>query len=258
MSVTSHRADVGVHNSWEGVCAARLPASCLHALALVRDRPDARIHVDGDTVWVRWPAGELEFVRRLLPVAGVEFYSDREGRWFRFGSRLPTAVASPADEGLPLARVLTPARFAPAPPPVDAGAPVVLRIVRGGEPQPATALACPITDLLKWGASATTAELSAVRAAHCGRQAILIGAKLPVIPSAARYWGDDLLVPVGFRAEPDLPRAALRAACGAADDELVLLDANGADVIPRAAFEPLTRAGLRLACRELPRTTEYP
>jgi hypothetical protein len=156
-------------------------------------------------------------------------------------------------------RVLTPARFAPAAPPVDVGAPVLLRIVRGGEPQPATALACPITDLLKWGEAATTAELSAVRAARCGRQAILIGAKLPAIPSAARYWGDDLLVPVGFRAEPDLPRAALRTACGATTDEqLVLLDANGADVIPRAAFEPLTRAGLRLACRELPPTTESP
>jgi hypothetical protein len=258
MSVTSHRADVGIHNSWQAVCAARLPAPFLHVLAPVRDRHDARVRMDGDTAWVHWPAGKLEFVRRLLPVAGVEFYSHREGRWFRFGSRLPTAERPPTDDGLPLTRVLTPARFAPTPPSVHTSAPVVLRIARGGEPQPTTALVCQITDLLKWGEAATTAELSAVRAARCGSQAILIGAKLPAIRTAARYWGDDLLIPVGFRAEPDLPRAALRAACAATDDELILLHENGADVIPSAVFEPLTRAGLRLACRELSPATENP
>ena len=258
MSLTSRRADVGVHRSWQAVCAARLSAPFLHVLAPVRDRHDARVQLDGDAAWVHWPAGKLEFVRRLLPVAGVEFYSHRQGRWFRFGSRLPTAEGLLTDDGVPLTRVLTPARFAPTPPPLHTSAPVVLCIARGGEPQPTTALVCQITDLLKWGEAATTAELSAVRAARCGSQAILIGAKLPAIRSAAGYWGDDLLIPVGFRAEPDLPRAALRAACAATDDELVLLHENGANVIRGAVFEPLTRAGLRLACQKLSSATENP
>ena len=60
-----------------------------------------------------------------------------------------------------------------------------------------------------------------------------------------------MLVPVGFRPEPDLPFAAVRAAVGAADGELVLLDPDAADLIPAAAFAPLTRAGVRLAARAL-------
>ena len=79
---------------------------------------------------------------------------------------------------------------------------------------------------------------------------MLIGDRLPAVPGAVRFWGTDLLVPVGHRPDPDLPPAILRDAVGAGSDELVLLDEDGADVIPRAAFAPLTRAGLRLALRD--------
>ena len=65
-----------------------------------------------------------------------------------------------------------------------------------------------------------------------------------------RFWGETVLVPTGFRPEPDLPAAALRAALGVAADELLVLDETGAEVIPRAAFEPLTRAGVRLGVRD--------
>jgi hypothetical protein len=76
--------------------------------------------------------------------------------------------------------------------------------------------------------------------------------------SAVRLWGDDLLVPVGFRPDPDLPPATLREAVGAEADELVVLDEAGAEVVPRAAFAPLTRAGVRLALRDLSSTGESP
>jgi hypothetical protein len=127
---------------------------------------------------------------------------------------------------------------------------IVLRVVRGGVPRPATALACALDDLRRWGDAATTAELASVRAARSEGRAVLLGDRLPVVPGAVRYWGDDLLVPVGHRPDPDLPPAVLRDAVGAGGDELVLLDEGGADVIPRGAFAPLTRAGLRLALRD--------
>ena len=122
----------------------------------------------------------------------------------------------------------------------------------GGGPKPTTALVCEVAALARWADAATTAELAAVRAARDGSRAVLMGKPLPAIPGAVRYWGDDLLVPVGHRSDPDLPPAAVRAAAGAAAGELVLLDANGAEVIPRAAFAPLTRAGVRLATRGRP------
>jgi hypothetical protein len=235
---------------WRETSAARLPAVRLAALAAVRDRADVRVHADGPDAWVRWSPGRLDVVRCLLPVPGVEFFTRRDGLWFRLGCRVPTADAPPDGDGRPLAGVLVPARFEPVPPGTTPGPPVVLRVVRGGAPRPATALTCATNDLRRWADAATTAELAAVRAARSAGRTVLLGARLPVVPAATRFWGDDLLVPVGYRPDPDLPSAVLRAAVGAGGGELVLLDEGGADVIPREAFEPLTRAGLRLALRD--------
>jgi hypothetical protein len=55
------------------------------------------------------------------------------------------------------------------------------------------------------------------------------------------------MLPLGFRADPDLSESALRRLVGAGPDELVVLDAAGYERIPRAAFRPLGRAGIRLA-----------
>jgi hypothetical protein len=72
---------------------------------------------------------------------------------------------------------------------------------------------------------------------------------LPPIPAAQRYWGDDVLVPTGFRLEPDLRAGVVREAAGATTQELLRFDESGAELIPRAVFEPLSRAGIRLAAR---------
>jgi hypothetical protein len=236
---------------WKDVSAAKLPAASLAVLAAVRADADVRVHLDGEVAWVRWPAGRDEVVRRLLPVPGVAFLARRDGLWFRFDSRLPTSDVPPAGDGRPLSSVLLPERFEPVEPPLGFAPPLVFRIVRGGGPRSATAVVCATADLQKWADTATTAELADVRAARSGSRAVLLGAKLPALPDGVRFWGDDLLVPVGFRPEPDLPASAIRSACGATVDDLVLLHDDGAELVPRAAFEPLTRAALRLALRGL-------
>jgi hypothetical protein len=247
-----------VQDPWKDVSAARLAVAHLAVLAPVRDQPDVRVHADGASAWVRWPAGRADVVWCLLPVPGVEFFTHRGGLWFRFGSRLPTAEVPPSADGRPVSAVLFPAKFEPLLPGVGTGSPVPLRLVRGGEPRAATALACRLIDLAKWANAATTAELADVRAARGGDRVVLLGPRLPAVGSGTRFWGTDLLVPVGFRPEPDLPPAALRTAVGAADGEIVLLDHDGADLIPKAAFEPLTRAGLRLVIGEHLSGGEYP
>jgi hypothetical protein len=233
---------------WKDVTAARIPATGAAALGPVRHRGEVRVIPDGARLWVRWPAGLADVVRCLLPVPGVVFLVSRGGAWFPFGNRLPTADRPPAGDGLPVAAVLAPARFNPVGPAELTAPSVSLCVVRGGEPRPATALACRIAELAGWADTATTAELIAATAARAGERVILRGARLPVVPTATRYWGDDVLVPVGFRPEPDLRPAVVRAAVGA-DDELVVLDESGAELIPRTAFAPVTRAGLRLALR---------
>lgn len=243
--MTAHQPD-----PWREVTAARLPAAHLAALAPVRHRDGVRVVLAGEVAWAYWPAGRADVVRCLLPVPGAVFFARRAGLWFRFGSRVPTADAPPDAAGQAVAAVLVPARFEVVAPDVIAWEPVPLTVARGGTPKPATALACTVNELLAWADGATTAELAAVRGARSGSRAVLLGERLPAIPAATRFWGDAVLVPVGFRAEPALPDAALREAAGAAADEVLLLDERGAEVIPRAAFEPLTRAGVRLGARE--------
>ncbi|MBN9520651.1 hypothetical protein J0H58_19395 [bacterium] len=234
---------------WKDVAAARIPLAAAAALGPVRHRAEVRVQPDGDCLWVRWPAGRADVVRCLLPVPGVVFLMPRGGSWFPFGCRVPTADLPPDGDGRPVASVLAPARFAPVAPAEVTALPVVLRATRGGEPKPVTALACALAGLAGWADTATSAELAAVRAARAGGRVVLRGAKLPAVPAATRFWGDDVLVPVGFRPEPDLTPDVVHAAAGAGADDLVLLDETGADLIPKAAFAPVTRAGLRLAVR---------
>jgi hypothetical protein len=235
---------------WRDVVAARIPAEHLDSLAPVRDRSGVRVHATETTAWVRWPAGSADVVRCLLPVPGVTFFTHLRGVWRTLGSKLPTSEVPPEGDGLPVAAVLVPGRFEVAPPPSEAIRPAVLGIVRGGEPRPATSLVCSVEALVRWADVATTAELATVRAARCGSRAILLGPRLPSLAGAVRFWGTDVLVPVGFRPEPDLPPAVLREASGAELDELLVLDETGAEVIPKGAMETLTRAGVRLGAAQ--------
>jgi hypothetical protein len=234
---------------WRQVSAARLPSESVAALAPVRDREDVRVLISGATAWVRWRTDRADVIRCLLPVPGVAFFSHRDGMWFPFGCLVPTSEAPPDGDGLPVAAVISPKRFEPLEPEEPTWEPVALTIMRGGEPKQVSALGCAVGDLVRWADGATTTEIGAVRAARTGDRALLLGTQLPVIPTATRYWGEEVLVPVGFRPEPDLPEARLREAAGAEDGEVLLLDQGGAEIIPLAAFEPLTRAGVRLGAR---------
>ncbi len=238
----SGRADL-----WADVRAARLPADGLTALAPVRCCPGVTVHAAGGQAWVVWPDRHDDLVRCLRPVRGVEFFANRGGRWYHFGRRLPTSEQPPAGGGVPLDRAVVPAAVTAIAPPETAGRPLALGVVRGGPPREASALRCPVCDLARWADTATTLEIESVRAARCGPRAILLGTRLPSVPGGERFWGDHVLIPLGYRAEPDLPEHLLREACQVARDELVILDAGGAEVIPERAFAPLTRAGLRLA-----------
>src|SRR5262245_39937285 len=169
---------------WGEVSAARLPATHLAALAPVRAQAGLRVHLDGEIAWVRWPAGRSDVVRCLLPVPGVVFFAQRDGRWFRFGSRLPSDDVPPDGDGRSVVGVLHPARFDPIPPPAVTWEPVRICIVRGGDPKPATALVCAMATLVKWADSATTAELESLRGARCGERVILLGSRLPSITAS--------------------------------------------------------------------------
>ncbi len=229
-----------------GVSAARLPAAGLAALAAARDAPGVRLFLAGESVWVTWPPDGGAVARRLVGVFGAEFFARRGGAWHRFGSCLPTSDAPPAGDGLPLAGALLPGRLEPAAPPT-VGPATAVRLARGGPVRRATALVCAVAELAGWADTATTDELSAARVAVADGRALVLGSPPPNILGALRLWGDTLLVPLGFRPDPDLPPAVLREAAGAEPGELMILTDARCELVPRAALVPATRAGLRLA-----------
>lgn len=240
-------------DDWETVTEARVPLADLSHLAALRDRRDIRVLVADGVAWVRWTASRAGAVRALLPLPEAVFFRLEHGVRYRFGSRLPTGETPPTGDARPLASVLVPRAIQPAPPVAGETPRIPLRLVRGGRPQPATALLCPLAALRAWADTATTAELAGVFGLLSGDRAVLFGPTLPALPDAVRFHGSDVLIPVGFRLEPDLPAAVVRPASGAEPGQVLLVTADGWDRIPRDRAEPLTRAGLRLALSEVAR-----
>jgi hypothetical protein len=229
--------------------AALLPRAGLAALAGVRCRDDVQVIVNGERAWVTWPAATEAVWQALLAVPGIEFFESRDGRWHGLGRRLPRVDVPLSGEAKRLEALLFPAPVQAEPPPMKVGRPIELRILPSERVQPASALRASVTQIIPWAEAAPALELRACRAAISGEIVVLLGARLPAVPSAERFWGESVLVPLGFRPEPDLPESALRAAAHIRPEELLVLTEAGAEAIPKSAFEPLARAALRkIAC----------
>jgi hypothetical protein len=234
----------------DAVCLASLPSDSLAALAEVRDEPGVEVALVGARAWVRWPAGKDDVLSRVLPATGALLYERRDGLWYRPGARLPSFDVPVITTARPLAQVLTPAPVRPRPADDVMLQPLPLRLVRDDVPRPPAALCCAAAELARWANVATSAALAAVRAATSGSLVLVVGRRLPPLPGAERFWGERVLVPLGWRAAPGWPESALCDALGLGDGELVLLRGVGATAVPADALRPLTRASARLAARE--------
>jgi hypothetical protein len=163
---------------------------------------------------------------------------------------LPVFDLRPDQEGEPLARLLVPEAVEPEVGNDSLPPPAGLHLVRGECPQPAAALLCTLATLQRWADQATSRQLAALRVARCGDQALVLGSPLPAVANGRRYWGRRVLVPLGWRPEPDLAEPALIAALELGDQEIALWQDEGIEVLPSDPLAPLTRAGLRLAQQE--------
>jgi hypothetical protein len=230
---------------------ARLPVVALPALAEVRCHAGVQAARDGDQVWLRWEPGDRAVIYRVLPVSGAVLYTERDGRWYRQGSRLP-AFDFPAHlDYRPLHQVLLPAPVLPLAAPAPKLQRRLVTLVPDHRPRPATALIGELTELAAWADTVPTARLGGMEAACSKGRVLLRGTRLPLLPRSERFWGDRLLVPLGQRLTPELSACALADALALADDELLLLHLSGSgEIVSRASLQPLTRAGIRLALQE--------
>jgi hypothetical protein len=232
------------------VCLARISAAALPLLAAVRTAPNVQAWRERDAVWLHWDAGDDTILRCLLPIAGVELFARRGDHWYRPGHSLPSFDVPDPIEGQALARVVIPAPLKHVVSTAGTPLPVRFHLTANDLPRPTTALRCTVNEVAKWAGDATTRQLEVVKAALCEGEVVLLGSKLPLLPGATRFWGQSVLVPLGYCPEPNLPESALRDALHLAAHELALLDADGIDVIDQSVFSPLTRAVARLAQRK--------
>lgn len=234
-------------DGWTG-CAS-IAVSDLAALAEYRRSAEIRVICNGPHAWVAWEETAAGIIERLRSLPGSEVYERRDGLWFRTGCRLP-AFGLPRDwaESISLSRAIVPGQFRPievgSSPPVQ---PLHLQLVTEQFPHATSALRCSLEALAAWAERATTGPLGDVQAACAEDDVFLTGHALPSLAGAVRYWGRDVFVPLGLRAEPSLSEPALRAVLRVEAGAFLILDRDGFDTVPRTALRPLTRAGIRLA-----------
>jgi hypothetical protein len=101
--------------------------------------------------------------------------------------------------------------------------------------------------LLEWSDSVPSTRLASLQGVHLGELVLVLGEQLPLLAGSMRFWGRDVLIPLGYAPDPDLPASALKQAAGLQPDEILLWQPDHAEVSDRTLLSPLTRAALRLA-----------
>jgi hypothetical protein len=233
---------------------ARLPAESLAPLADLRRAAEIRLVAVGSYLWLTWPTSDETTTRCVMALPGAVLYEARGAYWYRRGNRLPAFdVAFGRGGDVALYQALVPSPVEHLAPPCAPLSRVRLTLRRDARFRPTTALRCGIGAMAGWADTTPTSELARFQAACRNGRILLLGPSPPPLTPARRFWGDRLLVPLGFRPEPAMPEAVLRAACGIAATELLILDPDDHEVVPLEAFATLTRAGVRLAAREIAR-----
>jgi hypothetical protein len=233
--------------SLENVSCARLPRDAIALLASLRTERGMQAALTEQYAWIRWEAGNEVVLRLVLPIHDAVLFHFHDGRWHQFGQTLP-AFDFPADlDYQPLAHVLFPAPVQPIPPLPMREQPLSVVLKREDRPRKTTALLCPLSSLLGWSDTVPTARLTSLQAIHLHGRALVFGVDLPPLIEGTRFWGRDVLIPLGYVPDPALPESTLKEAAGLQADEMLLWQPEQIEVIERAMLSPLTRAGLRLS-----------
>jgi hypothetical protein len=229
------------------LCCARLPPGSLSQVAGVRTSMAVRARMVDGALWLYWPVDDPAVLHRVLAVDGAEVHERRGGLWYRHGQHLPVFDVPPDGDARSLIGLLTPAPVEPQSGATSALVPVRLQLVRDDRPRPATALICPLADLASWVDLTTRHQTAGLQAAWSPDGSVLIiGEHLPPIASGDRFWGHSVLIPLGFRPDPDVSEDVLKEALGLGE-AIAVMTAEGVEMIDRGVFGPLSRAGVRLA-----------
>jgi MoxR-vWA-beta-propeller ternary system domain bpX2 len=224
--------------------AARIPKSGLAVLAPLRRMTNVRVIEIGQEAWITWDGEMPSVVNALLAIEGSSLYRRTDSSWLVIDRSVPDFSVPHPKKSLPLDCAVVPNPIDALPAPEFQGRRIPVTLKPCDKPRPTTAQRCRLQALAQWGERATTAEIEVVTGAWNGTHVWLRG-RLPALPTAERFWGERVLIQLGWRADPDWPEAALLEAAIVDKEELLVLTADGPEAIALAAFKPLSRARIR-------------
>ena len=196
---------------------ASLPVGELRSLADLRGRAEIRVVLSGERAWVRWDANS-EIVLELshggswrwkgwsslasVAAAGIDLVSTYPPSMFRFEIG-PMEIA--------LEQFVIPGRLSVLRPGsgVAPSSAFASCADEGERKRDAAAMRCSLAAVSDWAEIATSAQ----RLAPCkgpggssetpdsDAEVVVVGSSsiLPLLPESVRYWGNGLLIPLGFR-----------------------------------------------------------
>ncbi len=228
----------------------RLPKAGLATLAHLRNQQEIRVVEFADGAWIFWEGERPTVLQLLLGIPNVELFVPKNSDWVRIDRHVPTFAVPDRDASTRLENTILPLAVQPTLISESTFQRISVSPVRCEKAHPTSAVCCEIEALRTWADTALTREINAIRAARKGKMAWLLGSDLPVLAKAERFWGNKLLVPLGYRPEPAWPESVLVDVAGIEKGELLVLRPDRVETLPLDAFQHLTRAAIRLAVLE--------
>jgi hypothetical protein len=235
----------------DDVSGACMAVEQLSMLAEVRCVRGVEIVQENQQVWVSWPADREEVLQRVLAVPGVRLFVKREANWYELGRRLPAREVGFDGLRKPLFHALTPVAPQMESPNTQSIDRVCLHLVPDDRARQTTALRCSIDVLQRWIERTPGVQFERLKAVLADEEVLVVGDGLPMLPGNARYWGERVLTPLGFRIEPELPPGVLQEVLGLSDHDLAIFSDSGVERFSRELLTDLSRGRVRLAAQSL-------
>lgn len=223
----------------------QLESDAAAALGRHRGRAGWEICEDGDGLWLRCPAGDVE-ATAALPCLG-RYRLDAAGeRLIPVGGTLPVAAAPTGPwvllaDWLPLEppSSLLPGRVAGR---------LGVSLWRSGGEQPAAAVLTDLRTLTSWAESASRGRMGVLKfAASGGGRVLVCGSPLPAVSGRPFYCQGALLLRCGWEFAPPLRADWVERSLSLPRDATALVHEDArVEVICQEGFAPLTLAALRI------------
>lgn len=233
--------------------AAVIQMKDAHQLASIRLLVGVEVTCQEPLLWLR--GGELDgpVSLALRKISGLDRYDlTEDGQCIQPGHLIP-ARPLPQGSWVALSKFLAP-EVPVASLAGDASSPVSLQVVPSNLPRQPGALLASLADWLEYACIAPEVRLRALTfAVSSRREALILGCPLPPVRGTAMVVESGLIVPCGYRWQPELDAEAVWKAFPVETGDMVLLRPDVPfEVIAKDQFVAATRSAVRLTAKEVP------